>query len=125
MNCFIYSNKRELGVGGEKAAVDFLKEKGYEVLERNYRTKFGEVDIIAKDKGFYCFIEVKTRQSINYGTGSEAVVKNKQRTIARVAEHFLAVNHLDDVDVRFDVVSVFVEEDNTDIEIIENAFDAD
>ena len=124
MNSFIYFNKRELGVNGEKATVDFLIEKGYKILERNYRTNFGEVDIIAKDKGYYCFIEVKTRQSINYGAGSEAVVKNKQRTIARVAEHFLAANHLEDVDVRFDVVSVFIEDDNTDIEIIENAFDA-
>ncbi len=67
-----------MGRAGEKRAVVFLKKKGFKILKTNYKTVFGEIDIIAQDKDTIVFIEVKTRTSDNYGVPSEAVDKRKQ-----------------------------------------------
>lgn len=112
-----------LGKSGEQAAVDFLKENGYKILIRNYKTKLGEVDIIAQDKDTVCFIEVKTRNSLKYGLPCEAVSNFKQRQISKAALIFLKEsNHLDKK-ARFDVVSVICLDNSAKMSLIKNAFE--
>jgi putative endonuclease len=115
-----------LGKQGEEAAVTFLRKNGYKLLRRNFRTKMGEVDIIALDRDVYCFIEVKTRDSLRFGAPAEAVSSFKQRQIAKAALAFLKENNLLDQKARFDVVSVTCSsEGHAKTEIIQNAFDLD
>lgn len=117
-------NRRIKGALGELAVVDFLRSKKYKILEQNYRTINGEIDIIALKNKCYCFIEVKTRSTLKYGYGQESVDQRKQNTIARVASHYLQKNNLHDVNVRFDVVSVSDENGHFTFDIFENAFES-
>ena len=103
---------------GEIDAVEFLKKKGYKVLETNYTNKLGEIDIIAKDKNVIVFVEVKRRSTLMYGRPIEAVNFYKQQKIKKVAEFYLMKNNMIDVDVRFDVIEIL----DKQIEHIENAF---
>ncbi len=115
----------DLSRTGEAAAVDFLKANGYKIIARNYKTKLGEVDIIARDKDTYCFIEVKTRHSDKFGLPQEAVAKFKQRQISKTALVFLKENHLLAQGARFDVVSLIYAKDKPQIDLIKNAFELD
>ncbi len=112
-----------LGKRGEEAAVDFLKENGYRILVRNYKTKLGEIDIIATDKDTYCFIEVKTRNSDSFGLPQEAVSFSKQRQISKAALQFLKEKNLFGQKARFDVISLLYCEDAPKIELIKDAFE--
>jgi len=122
------SNKRMIGSIGEKHAVEFLSKRGYEILERNFRIgRFGEVDIIAKEGGYLCFIEVKSRSSVFFGTPAEAVTPKKQSYIRKLAGIYLERYNKPDTNVRFDVVEVIFqkERDNIaikDINLIKDAF---
>ena len=120
-------NPDELCKKGEALAGTFLKKRGYKILKRNYVSKYGEIDIVAYDKSTISFVEVKTRQSENYGPPELAVTKEKRRRIIRTALHYLVINHIEETDCRFDVVSIlFKENDNKpNIELIESAFTAD
>ena len=112
-----------LGKSGEDSALNFLKENGYKILINNYKTRLGEVDIIAYDKDTLCFIEVKTRGSLRFGSPQEAVSHFKQRQISKVALQFLKRNNLLNKKARFDVVSVIYAEDKPAFDLIKNAFD--
>lgn len=112
----------ELGRRGEEAACDFLKENGYKIIRKNYNTRFGQIDIIAKDKDVLCFIEVKTRRSDMYGLPQEAISRFKQRQISKVALIYLKENRLMDNKARFDVVSVLFNKKNQEISLIKDAF---
>ena len=114
-----------LGKSGEEAAVNFLKNNGYRILARNYKTKLGEIDIIARDKDTLCFIEVKTRHSDRYGLPAEAVSLPKQRQIAKAALFFLKERNLLEKKARFDVVSVLYSEGAAKTDLIKNAFELD
>ncbi len=94
------------GQAGEEAAVAFLKKKGYRILETNFRSAVGELDIVAEQKQTVVFIEVKTRSSPEFGHPSQAVTPAKQRKLAQVAQSFLARYKIQDRDIRFDVVSI-------------------
>jgi len=120
-------NPDELCKKGEALAGKLLKKRGYKILKRNYVSKYGEIDIVAYDKGTISFVEVKTRQSENYGPPELAVTKEKRKRIIRTALHYLSKNHIEEIDCRFDVVSIlFKENDNKpDIELFERAFTAD
>lgn len=111
------------GKSGENIAEEFLKKNGYKILLRNYKTKLGEIDIIASEKNTYCFIEVKTRHSDKFGLPMEAVSRVKQKQISRAALHFIKERRLFDEKARFDVVSVLYSQDFPRIELIRNAFD--
>jgi putative endonuclease len=100
-----------------------LKKSGYKILEQNYRTKLGEIDIIAKDKGTIAFIEVKGRRSGNYGNPKWAVTPKKQRKISMVALYYLKATNQSGEKARFDVVTITSDYDNPRIEIIKNAFE--
>ena len=82
-------NNIEFGKLGEEKAIEFLKKNGYKILERNYKTKIGEIDIIAIKKKKIIFIEVKTRSSYNFGRPEEAVNEKKLRKIESVAQIYL------------------------------------
>jgi len=114
-----------LGKSGEELAVGFLRDNGYRIIARNYKTKLGEIDIIARQKDTVCFIEVKTRHSDRFGFPQEAILKTKQRQISKVALEFLKSNNLLDKSARFDVVSVIFAEDNPKLDLIKNAFELD
>ncbi len=112
-----------LGKKGEEAAVGLLKDSGYRILLKNYKTKLGEIDIVASDKGTICFIEVKTRRSDRFGLPTEAISDSKQRQISKVALMFLKERNLLDKKARFDVVSVLYSKDKPQLGLIKDAFD--
>jgi len=112
-----------LGVLAEDKAERFLKASGYKILQRNYKTKLGEIDIIAQDKDTLCFIEVKSRSSDRFGSGLEAVSALKQKQICKAALSFLKENKLLDKQARFDVVSLDASGDAEKITLIKNAFE--
>ena len=116
-------NNLNLGILAEDKAEEFLKANGYKILYRNYRNKLGEVDIIAKDKDVFCFVEVKCRLSDNFGKGFEAVTNKKQCQIAKVALSFLKEKKLLDKSARFDVVSIDGSVSEEKITLIKNAFE--
>lgn len=103
----MWKNKRAVGTAYEEQAVLFLQEKGYVILERNYRCRTGEIDIVARDGEYVVFVEVKYRSLGAFGSPEEAVDYRKQRVISRIALTYL-LNHgcNTDVPVRFDVVSI-------------------
>ncbi|MCL4478155.1 MAG: YraN family protein [Deltaproteobacteria bacterium] len=115
-------NKRKVGNKGEDAAVGFLKENKYKILDRNYRSKFGEIDIIAGDQKYTVFVEVRSKNTEFYGNAEESIVKKKKKRITLTAMTYIQKNHLENSPVRFDVV--VINPDNS-IEIIKNAFDAE
>ncbi len=117
----------ELCKKGEALAGKILKKKGYKILKRNYANKLGEIDIIAYDKGTICFVEVKTRQTDCFGPPELAVTKEKRRRIVRTAMNYLAINHIEDTDCRFDVVSILYKKDDNkpEVELFESAFTAE
>ena len=111
-------NKRRTGTKYEQAAGFFLEQIGYEVLEYNYRCRFGEIDIIAKDGICLVFCEVKYRSGREKGSPLEAVDNRKQQRIFRCASHYLAGRGLEDVPCRFDVIGI----EGTAVTHIKNAF---
>ncbi len=119
--------KERIGFGqeGEEAAVVYLKKNGYRIIEKNFRSKLGEIDIIAEQGGTLVFIEVKARANHEFGHPFIAVTSAKQRKIIQVARSFLAKHHLADRPSRFDVMGLTADSDNTksfQIELLENAF---
>lgn len=113
-----------LGKKGEKQAARYLKKKGYKVVTANYRCKYGEIDLIARDADILIFVEVKTRTSSDFGVPAAAVDYRKQQQISKVAHHYLITHHNDDVDARFDVISILSPRgQKTEIEHISDAFD--
>jgi len=114
---------RSLGNLSEDLAADFLKKNGFKIIKKNYRTKLGEIDIIAHRDGYIVFVEVKARKSQKYGLPQEAVTLAKQRVIRKVARAFLQEKGLQDVPVRFDVLAItFSADKKTHIEHIPFAF---
>jgi len=108
---------------GEQLATDYLKKNGFLIIERNYRQKCGEIDIIARDKKTLVFIEVKTRKSNKFGSPFEAVTTRKQQQIARTAQNYLFRNKLFNKSARFDVIGItFSRSGKPSIELIQNAF---
>ena len=115
----------QLGKHGEEATVKYIKKQGYRILEKNFRTKTGEIDIIAEDKKVVAFIEVKTRTGDQFGEPLEAVGPTKQKKIARVADQFLMRHKVENRDCRFDIVSITCPTDDPQtwqIELIKDAF---
>jgi len=112
-----------LGKEGEKIAAGFLRENQYRILKMNYKNRFGEIDVIAKDKDTICFIEVKARTSDEFGLPEEALTPAKQKKISQVAVSFLKEKKLLDQKARFDVVSVMDAEGIPKINLIKNAFE--
>ena len=94
------------GASGEIQAYHFLRQNGYRIVARNYRRRFGEIDLIGWDKDILAFVEVKTRLSCERGRPENAVNWAKQRQICRVANEYRARHQLRDINYRFDIVSI-------------------
>lgn len=104
-------NRRKTGAAYEERAARYVTELGYEILERNYRCRQGEIDLIARDGGTLVFLEVKYRRTAAYGDPAEAVGASKQRKICRTADFYRMRRHIpEDQPCRFDVVAVLGEE---------------
>ncbi len=101
-------NKRRFGIIGEKIAQGYLINKQYEILETNFYTQRGEIDIIAQKDKCIIFVEVKTRTNLKYGTPAMAVNYIKRKHIKSVAKAFLYLHKLNGYDVRFDVIEIFI-----------------
>jgi putative endonuclease len=98
---------RRLGAQAESEAAEFLQRAGYRILERNYRCRQGEIDLIAEQDGVLCFVEVKSRASERYGPAASAVGPLKQRRLARTAAHYLQTRRPGErLACRFDVVTL-------------------
>ncbi|MBR5388228.1 MAG: YraN family protein [Clostridia bacterium] len=110
--------KKLLGKVGEKKAADYLKKKGYKILERNYKNPFGEIDIIARDGEYTVFTEVKTRTTDDFGAGSEAVDNKRRQRYVRAAKFYLSYKGEINSPARFDVIEI----QNGEINHIINAF---
>ena len=112
-------DNKVVGLKGEVGAKKFLEDKGYKILECNYKNKIGEIDLIAKDNNCLVFVEVKARESLRFGYPREAVNFYKQQKIRRVAMGYLKHKGLyDKINVRFDVIDILGDK----ITHIENAF---
>lgn len=114
------TNKREIGDFYEEKAVKFLEEQGFEILERNFRCKIGEIDIVAKEQEYLVFVEVKYRKNVRLGLPQEAVDWRKQQKIRKVSDYYRMVNRIgENIPIRYDVVWEMGEK----VELIRNAFD--
>ncbi len=103
------ANKREIGAVGEREAAEFLQRNGYTIVKTNYRVgRLGEIDIIANDNEYICFIEVKTRRTSTFGSPGEAVTRTKQQKIRQIAAIYLTNTRKMDSKVRFDVVEILM-----------------
>ncbi len=99
-------NAKEAGLLGEELACGLMKDKGYEIVKRNFRFGHGEIDIIARHEGFLVFIEVKTRQNDEWGPPEAAITQAKQKQIIKIAKAYLYINGISEAECRFDVVAV-------------------
>lgn len=116
------NRRQQFGQSSETVAARFLKKQRYKILETNYRTRQGEIDIIARDGDTIVFIEVKARTSDRFGNPKGAVTFQKQRKISMVALQYLKETKQSDVKARFDVVSISSQTNPPAIEVIKNAF---
>ena len=110
------TDRKGIGAFGEAAAISLLEEKGYHILEQNFRFgRYGEVDIVAQTRNTLCFIEVKTREHTYFGTAAEAVTYQKRQRIIRVANYFITVHQhqkrtlREKPTIRFDVIEVYID----------------
>ena len=118
-----FAGTRGVGDRGEALAVGVLRREGFRILERNFRTPAGEVDIVAEEGGTLCFVEVKWRRGTGAGHPAEAVTPEKQRRLARAAEWYLARRRMRERFCRFDVVAILSAEGSAPrIEIFRDAF---
>ena len=117
------NRQQKFGKKGEALAVRRLKKAGYKIIETNYRTRLGEIDIIAQDKDTIVFVEVKSRRSVHFGNPKQAVTTQKQRKISMVALYYLKTTGQTAARARFDVVTVISNRDQPQVDIIKNAFE--
>lgn len=112
-------NKRRIGTSHEELAASFLEKKGVRVLERNFRSRQGEIDLICRDGEYLVFVEVKYRRDAKKGSPEEAIGLAKQRKICKVAAFYRVLHQLsDDTAVRYDVIAI----EGAEINWIQNAF---
>lgn len=118
------SDRITLGKAGEEYACRELERRGYAILARRFRTRMGELDIVARDGRTLVFIEVKARRSVRFGEPVEAVTWQKQQRLARMAAEYVLQHGIGDAGCRFDVVSVrFDGTLRPHVDVVKNAFD--
>jgi putative endonuclease len=111
------------GKQGETLAAAYLEKAGYQIIERNYRCLFGEMDLVARDGQTVVFVEVKSRKSDRFGVPQLSVGLQKQRKLSQIALHYLEQNRCYPCDARFDVIAIRMRPEGHQVEIIRNAFD--
>ncbi len=111
-----------IGDAGEEMARRFLEQKGFKILEVNYRTRWGELDLVARDGETLVFVEVKTRTQGRFGSPLDAVTEDKQRRVIRMAQTYLLERRVKDRPMRFDVIGIDLAGGTPRIDWIPNAF---
>jgi len=111
------------GAEGEEIAANFLLKRGFRILERNYRTALGEIDIVAREGEALVFVEVKARSGLQFGPPQGAVDLRKQAKMSRVALAYLRHKKVDPCDCRFDVIAVVQNSGGVEVELFRNAFE--
>ena len=119
-------DKQRLGRRGEQEAARLLRGSGYRILARNFRTRLGEIDLVAREGDTLCFVEVRARSDSDFGWPEETVDYWKQRRLIRLAQGYLKAHRLGEAPIRFDVVSVLVSPDGSALRtrLIKSAFEA-
>lgn len=113
------ASRRAVGARHEEEAARYLEQQGYQILERNFFSRYGEIDLIAKDKDTLVFVEVKYRSGASFGDPAEAVTAKKQERIRKTARYYLCAHQLsEDTPCRFDVAAVL----GSQIRLIKHAF---
>lgn len=102
----------DLGKAGEEVALKYLKRKKFKIIKKGFRLYKGEIDVIAYDRKTLVFIEVKTRRNRSFGLPEESVTTAKQRQIKKIAQGFMAFNNLENVECRFDVISLILKKND-------------
>jgi len=127
-NTRMVDTRKKLGNRGEKIAAKVLRKQGYRIIEKNYHSRLGEIDIVAKEDESIVFVEVKTRCSTDFGLPEEALSYDKKRRLSKLALGYLAHRRIKDTNCRFDVVSILMDNKKVSkvkhIELIKNAFPA-
>jgi len=120
----MYSFNKDIGALGESIAEEYLTNMGYIILDKNFRSKFGEIDIIGKDGNYIAFVEVKARYGSIYGTPAEAVTPRKQNRIYRTAQLYILKKRIFKFNFRFDVIEVILNSKDNDysVRLIKDAF---
>ncbi len=115
------TERREFGDSAEKLAESHIKTKGYKILERQFRTRYGEIDLIAKQGDEIVFIEVKARRNLSAGYPEESVTPRKLRSIEAVANFYMQAKKITG-DYRIDVIAIIIKDDEPEIRHIQNVF---
>jgi len=117
--------KKQVGDKGEKLAEDFLKRKGFNIIQRNYRCKLGEIDIIAEQDDVIVFVEVRTKRTESFGIPQSSITSGKISRITKTALSYIQEKELFDRSCRFDVIAITFPQKSKEpnIEHIENAFE--
>jgi putative endonuclease len=118
-------DRRERGQGAEASAAAWLERQGYEVLARNHRTRRGEVDLVCREGGTLCFVEVRSRSRLDFGSPAESVTVAKARRVVSAATDWALRHGGLEQAMRFDVVSVDLSGPSPRLELVRGAFDAD
>jgi putative endonuclease len=117
------ASTKEKGQEGERLAVRFLRRQGYRILDRNYRNRLGEIDIVAEDRGVLVFTEVRTLKASAGHLPEETIQWKKQQRLSRTALAYIQYKRLEDRPARFDVVSVIFDGDRPTLRHIPDAFE--
>lgn len=118
----LFRREKDLGRKGEALAVKYLKRQGYKIIERNFRLRSGEIDIVARDGNQLVFVEVKTRSSNNQEFLRTSVNRNKEKRLIKTATYYLGKQKYHGLTSRFDVVFVVNDNGRSKIEHIKEAF---
>jgi putative endonuclease len=117
------TEKRDLGRYGEQLAERFLSAQGYEIIARNYRCSYGEIDVVAREQGVLVFVEVRTHSGPTFGDPLESVTLRKQRQIAKAALHYVVRHQVEKQALRFDVIGIAWKEGAPHLTHVKGAFD--
>lgn len=109
---------KDIGYYGEELATNFLIENGYKIIDRNFSNRFGEIDIICSKDDILSFVEVKSRYTIKYGRGIESISTMKIKSIKKLTKYFLLNNNFNDFFIRFDIIEVYLNNNNNKNKII-------
>ena len=113
---------KPLGSKGENLAASYLRDQGWEIIERNYRTRLGEIDLVCRDHDTVVFVEVKTRTPTDFARPDQSVTQRKQAKLRRLVEEYLVAHHIESSDVRFDVLGVTLGSGRPEFDHIVGAF---
>jgi putative endonuclease len=116
--------RRASGLGAEQRAAAFLEEAGYCILDRNFRCRYGEIDLVVERGELLCFVEVRMRSSATWGDPSQTVSLSKQRRIVKTALHYLIAHAISNRMLRFDVIAIIGQGAEARVEHLPGAFDA-